>query len=700
MDFKAVLLVFTLALLMPSPTSGAFSYQLTFARFNSDFSSFKKPRNQFAGQVVYSHATLLSVVESEESIRIASKQNSNKMTLTQLPSDDPSSQKSEKAATSKACADSLLNLSQELANSRNFDKAESILETILADNPANVYALYQLAVVFSWAGKYNESIQAYKRLHKLQPENHGLLLEMAKVRLWKADRENDNSSFKEAVRLLESYLKLDPLNLTALKQLGYAYVHSGELTHAFRVLTIALERDPEDSESGYLLGQVLAYQGKYDKARSHFEQILDKHPQALNIRLAYADLLSWMSLYQESAKQYDMILETDPYNQGALIGLGHLKSMQGDFGSAEVYYNSALSGHQNVEGPLLEIGNLKLWQRQWDKAVGYYKKVLGINHKNRLAQRGLEDASWLNSPIITFVSGYFEDTRASKRYWVGGQMKDNNGDHVVVRITYLKWSFSEPERPTLSQNDVTVALQYYISRWLEGSSSLRALIFSNQEVSLSVRWASSLMATPVRSMKLYFSYGREPYMENLTVARTNYFFDIGGVGLDWELRKWLSTQLSYNKSWFNGTYSLGYYDPGIKSWITLSSYQDRSTKNEAMFQVSGRILNNPEIYLKHKYLTTDYRANGDVPYWAPSNLQQHITTIDIEKTFHNRLKLGVECRGIHTQSARELGFGISGTFLYRLKGILQTELSISYDKVHVNLPWEGLGGSFAFSLRL
>lgn len=697
-ELKIVLIVSTAFILFFH--KGSLTNELSSPKIVSNSSRSSKFENRFTMERVSAKIIFGSHNKFDDSIGEKLKKNLNNVTVVQLQNDDSSSQNGEKAITPMVSVDSLLSLSQELAYSRNFVKAESILDIVLEDNPNNTDALYQLAVVLSWDGKYDKSIQAYKRLYKLQPENHGLLLEMAKVRLWQGDKKHEKISYKQAAKLLETYLESNSSNLIALRQLGYAYLRCGRLSDAFRILSSALEKDPEDIESEYLLGQTLAHQGEYKEAEQDFKEILDKHPQANEVRLSYADLLSWMSLYQEAAKQYLLILDSDPYNLGALAGLGRLKSWEGDFSSAEAYYNSALSHYPSAEGPLLEIANLKMWQHKRNEAVDCYKKALRVNPNNRFAKRGLEKALWLTSSTITLVSGYFEDTRAYKRYWVGGNINFNISEDVALQVGYLNWAFSEPETPTLYRHDATISLQYHFSRWLEGVSSFTSSVFSHQEDGISLRWASSLTVTPVRSFKLYFSYGRSPYAENLTVVRNNYSFDSGGIGLDWQLAKWLSTQLNVNRSWFKGTYSFGYYDTGINRWITLGNYQDHSTKEEIAVQASSRILNQPKVDLKHKYLTVDYKASDNVPYWAPSDLRQHVTTIAIGTVIHDRLELGMECRGIYTEGEKELGFGVSGLFQYRLGKVLQTEFSIGYDHVHIDLPWEGLGASFSLRFRL
>ena len=666
----------------------------------SNSSKVERAREHGGGRAVYWETESLRVERSETGAETLSGRLSGVTAPARLRNDDPSSEKSERTTILAAHSDSLLRLSQDLAHARNFEKAESILRALISDDPNNAAALYQLAVTLSWAGQYDESVKSYKRLHAVQPDNYGLLLEMAKVRLWNADRERDRKSYGEAVRLLQEYLKHDPSNPAGLKSLGYAHLRSGNFFDAHWVLSIALKENPGDIEAQYLLGQALAHLGEWGEAGELFERILDNRPLAHQVRLSYADLLSWMSLYDQAAAHYNTVLQSDPYNADALTGLGRMMLWQGDIGSAEIYFNSALSEHDDAEGPLFEIANLRMIEGRINDAAGFYEKVVKVNPLNRPARRRLNEVLWFTSPIASVKSGYFEDTRGYSRYWVGGDVRYPIGDHLRLDAAYSRWTFSEPETPDFHRSDLSLSLQCGFGRWLEGTLSSTASVHPHQDDSLSLRGSSSLRFSPLSGLSLYLSYGRQPYVENLAVVMNNYFFDHAGIGLDCRIGKRLSIQPSVSRSWFKGAYSLGYYDTSRRSWIPVIVRQDHGAREEAVFQISTRTTDNPSIDLRYRYSISDYQSAVGVPYWAPSDFQQHIAIVTLSEQFEGGLSLVMEGRGIYTKGTTDLGYGVSGSAGYRFGGTLYVELGAQYDRVHVDLPWEALEVRFDLGVRL
>lgn len=118
-------------------------------------------------------------------------------------------------------------------------------------------------------GDYYESINAYEKILGLTSDKEHTYLQLANVYRYWGKYEESEAMFKKA-------LKINPNNdQTYGYGLGYLYRDMGKNDDALKMFKKALELNPQ-SEAYNGLGWVYLQQEKYDQAEQAFKQFLEK----------------------------------------------------------------------------------------------------------------------------------------------------------------------------------------------------------------------------------------------------------------------------------------------------------------------------------------------------------------------------------------------------------------------------------------
>jgi tetratricopeptide (TPR) repeat protein len=114
--------------------------------------------------------------------------------------------------------------------------------------------------------------------------------EAQKVRhLERGDKYALQEKYREAVLEYRNALKFDPNNARAIKQLGLAHHHLGEMAQAFPYLLKAQGLTPDDLDVRLKLGTIYILVGKRQEAREEASFVLEKQPKSLDALALLAD---------------------------------------------------------------------------------------------------------------------------------------------------------------------------------------------------------------------------------------------------------------------------------------------------------------------------------------------------------------------------------------------------------------------------
>ena len=135
-------------------------------------------------------------------------------------------------------------------------------EAVLAKDSMNVRALYRLAVLDSWDGKLQRSLDRFVLLRRLEPADQDIMVGQARVLAWAG--QNAASEL-----LYDSVLARAPGRSDALAGRARAVAWAGDLERAERLWREALDAHPDDAEIVIGLAQTLFWIGKPELAESY-----------------------------------------------------------------------------------------------------------------------------------------------------------------------------------------------------------------------------------------------------------------------------------------------------------------------------------------------------------------------------------------------------------------------------------------------
>lgn len=137
----------------------------------------------------------------------------------------------------------------------DYSAARAGYERVLAADSTNVRALYRLALLDSWDGKLDRSLQRFVRLRRLEPRDGDIMVSQAQVLAW-AGRTRASET------LYDSVLNISPGRADALAGRARAVAWSGDLERAERLWRAALALHPDNAELLIGLAQTLSWKGQ------------------------------------------------------------------------------------------------------------------------------------------------------------------------------------------------------------------------------------------------------------------------------------------------------------------------------------------------------------------------------------------------------------------------------------------------------
>jgi tetratricopeptide (TPR) repeat protein len=152
----------------------------------------------------------------------------------------------------------------------------------------------------------------------------------------------DEHNAVEAQRVFERALILDPANVTARHNLGYALESQGSIDAAMAAYAAVAQSPAPLAQSAFNLGVLLARSGRGDEARQAFEQALQR----------------------------------DPTFATAWVNLGVLHARAGQLEAARQCYGQALEVDPSCPSARLKLANLLARERQWDEALAAYARLV------------------------------------------------------------------------------------------------------------------------------------------------------------------------------------------------------------------------------------------------------------------------------------------------------------------------------------
>lgn len=588
----------------------------------------------------------------------------------------------------------------ELAETHQFSPAESILAEVLKSNPNHPGALYEYATVLSWDGKYDESLVTYRKLLAVQPENHGLHLEMARVLLWQADLEKRPACAADALAECDSMLVHDPRNVEALKLSAAIDLRFSRYLEARMRLDRALRAAPEDAEATRLMAEAWEGARQHDQAIGLLRAYLKVHPAVIALRWSLADILVKRGRLGEAAEEYRYIIRLNPGHDGAHVALGRILCWQGRVGESRRHYDAARQLSPQSVGPVLGLADLQAAIGRWDRAASLYGNAMQLEPNSRQARAGYTAARWEEASGLSSEYGRSTPSAGLEREWIRSSLDFRWSGSVTLSLGSTRWNYFQTSAPRLGQLDYWASLQFPVGRLVRVAAQATRSDFGDQPTSKAGLYGGSIAisGSPLRRMNISANYARLPVTEGYATIRPQYYSDVFAAGADWSPIERLSIRATGQFTKRNGMFAVGYWNEFYGRWIALGDLLDRSEHRSVDGQVTWRFDRRPEISVGYRLHLQDARQAADLPYWAPEFYRQHgpLARFGAGGGF---LRIGAQGQMTRSSISDRWGWGASGWAAVRVASHAEFLVTGRYDRADSSVPWDGTTLQAALRLR-
>lgn len=276
----------------------------------------------------------------------------------------------------------------EQIHASRFHQAQTLLESIVSDDPKYVDAWKSLGELFERNQNWDKSRLAYQHVIELAPRDseayNGLLRALMAEQM-----------YPDAIAAAKKQVEQFPDRWESHANLGAAYMETGKFDEAAQEYEAAATQQPGNPRLQVQLGRASSHDGEVKRARMAFRHALqlDSSPLTLNATAYYSadaglDLKSaeeWSrrSIYTLEAQLNAVKLEDVNRDTLQLLNFaaafwdtfGWIKFKQSDFSTAEKYLSAAcdLSDDPNIQ---LHMGRLQETLGHKKEAMRYYVAAL------------------------------------------------------------------------------------------------------------------------------------------------------------------------------------------------------------------------------------------------------------------------------------------------------------------------------------
>lgn len=218
-------------------------------------------------------------------------------------------------------------------------KAGQLYEKVLAINPENATARYNLGIIYKQLGNYERAVEEWRRVVRLEPGHPNVHV-----------------------------------------NIGNYHFTRGEMEPAFLEFKAEIRRNPRNPLGYFNLGNYWRRVGDKEKAVFNWRKALHFKADLVPCRLRLGSLYFEENRLALAEEQFEAALRFNPRSAPAMFNLGHVRYKQGRVAEAvELYEQSGAADHSFVD-PLINAGSIYLSQlKQPQKGVALLREALKRN---------------------------------------------------------------------------------------------------------------------------------------------------------------------------------------------------------------------------------------------------------------------------------------------------------------------------------
>jgi len=268
----------------------------------------------------------------------------------------------------------------------DYASAEPLLKKVVAADPRNFQAWFDLAFVYNGLGNTQESIAAYRKSVAAKPDifesNLNLGLMLAKT------GQPDAEQFLRAATTLKPTANVDEGRARAWLSLAHV-LENNKPDEAIEAYKQAAALEPKDPEPHLSAGLLLEKENRFADAEQEYKQALAIDPTSSDALTGMANIDMRGQRFADADPILRRIIAMHPENVSARMQLGRILVVLGKNDDAIAELQAALKldpGNSNLQ---LDLADLYVGTKKFDQAEAQYRSLLAANPNDAALHHGL-----------------------------------------------------------------------------------------------------------------------------------------------------------------------------------------------------------------------------------------------------------------------------------------------------------------------
>jgi tetratricopeptide (TPR) repeat protein len=321
-----------------------------------------------------------------------------------------------------------LTIAQKLGWSKEYDKALTIYDKVLNQDPKNIEALMGKGRIYSWQKNYPLANSLYNKILKYYPNNLSAKIEQIRIQSW-------NKEFDTALTRCQKLLEQNPKNIGLLELYATILYWSGDIDESILNYKLVLEVKPDHFKIRDQLVKVLKWNERYKEligwqvqllkekpddgelhfqvaqtykglkntkqAIHHLERAKSILPERADIRAQLGFLYASSLQHQAAMKELKKSLALGESDIESYVSLGRIYSWNNKIEEGITILQDAIVKSPNNVGAYMALANAYLYAGEWKQSQNSFNRVLELSPENGEAILGLKRIKRFKAPRVT-----------------------------------------------------------------------------------------------------------------------------------------------------------------------------------------------------------------------------------------------------------------------------------------------------------
>lgn len=272
---------------------------------------------------------------------------------------------------------------------------------ILAQEPNNIEALHNLAILYAQHADFANAISYLKKAIQFAPNNPILHLNLGNAL-------KSQGLFAEAIAALQQAITLKSDYATAINNLGTVYFLQEKLADAIQCYRSAITKQPDYFDAYYNLGLALTKNSEIKAAIDIYQTLIAAVPNHAAACFQIGCLLLQEERLTEALHYFQSIESAHPHHLETQTNLATCYLKMGILTEAKTHYLKALKLSPTDTQILFNIGVVNMQQGFTDNAIQYYQRALQINPNDFSAHNNI-GVAFLAKNHIGYALHHFKE---------------------------------------------------------------------------------------------------------------------------------------------------------------------------------------------------------------------------------------------------------------------------------------------------